>query len=236
MTDILREGYCVQYTCIYSGFACFQAITGVRDRLLRSTTKPIEIHFWDTAEAAAAWLDSIGYEINDPVPVGIGHMRIGVRHFAAEWVDPQWCLGSLFEVPAHLRRPRVALDSIPTPEPEPPPPPPVTALPSRDNTPQPIPDPPTPAPPKPRPYRPSNGSEGDAFEGRWCERCAGFFGGHCNILVRAFAHEIGEPQYPSEWVYGESGPTCTSFRDRATLPPPPPRKRIRPLAGQGSLF
>ncbi len=97
--EVLRFGHAVQYLSCHTGFACFQAITGVADRLLRSTTTPECIAFWATAESATAWLQSIGYRPGDAVPIGVGHMTIGVRPFASDLVDPEWCRGSLFEVP-----------------------------------------------------------------------------------------------------------------------------------------
>lgn len=52
-------------------------------------------------------------------------MTISVRPLRLDQVDPEWCRGSLFEVPASLQRPRVALDALPAePAPAPPPPPP----------------------------------------------------------------------------------------------------------------
>lgn len=69
------------------------------------------------------------------------------------------------------------------------------------------------------PYRPSNGTEGDAFISRWCSKCKhnasarendGFDG--CDILVRTFALAITDPDYPVEWRQdGPSGPRCTTF-------------------------
>jgi hypothetical protein len=65
-----------------------------------------------------------------------------------------------------------------------------------------------------KPYRPSNGSEGMIFEGRWCDRCAKDDPEEgCGIMLRAMLHEIHEPEYPREWVQGSKGenPHCTAF-------------------------
>lgn len=68
-----------------------------------------------------------------------------------------------------------------------------------------------------RPYRPSNGAEGMDFEARFCARCHWWQGDErgCPIQAGAFLHQVGEPGYPSQWVYGEDGPTCTSFAARS---------------------
>jgi len=57
-----------------------------------------------------------------------------------------------------------------------------------------------------QPYRPSNGSEGDAFMARWCFKCIKESG--CSILMGAMAGKS-----PKQWVQDESGPKCTSFQD-----------------------
>lgn len=63
-------------------------------------------------------------------------------------------------------------------------------------------------------YRPSNGTEGEMFESEFCEHCErdrawreawqtdgdpGNVKG-CDILARALAFGIDDPQYPREWV------------------------------------
>jgi len=75
-------------------------------------------------------------------------------------------------------------------------------------------------------YRPSNGSEGEAFMESWCAYCvrdkewngtlpAGKEATDedwCEIIGRTFAHDVSEPEYPIEWQYGEDGqPKCTAF-------------------------
>ena len=61
-------------------------------------------------------------------------------------------------------------------------------------------------------YRPSNGTEGDLFISGNCYHCMED-GDNCEILHRTFAHDVEDPEYPSEWQYGTDGqPTCTAFR------------------------
>lgn len=77
------------------------------------------------------------------------------------------------------------------------------------------------------PYRPSNGSEGNAFEGVFCEFCAhdkdwrewlegeqeGEAPEPCPIWSNCVALSIGDEEYPKELVIGEDGqPTCTNFK------------------------
>lgn len=61
------------------------------------------------------------------------------------------------------------------------------------------------------PYRPSNGTEGMVFEAHFCDRCARDAGQDCPIHTAALVFDIGEPEYPAEWVEGEGGPACTAF-------------------------
>ena len=80
-------------------------------------------------------------------------------------------------------------------------------------------------------YRPSNGTEGSIFEGRWCERCG--INRICQIMNRAFMHDIDEPEYPKQWIRVDGVPLCTSFTD----PEKCRRSRMRkPAKGQISLF
>jgi hypothetical protein len=79
-------------------------------------------------------------------------------------------------------------------------------------------------------YRPSCGSEGADFMAIFCDRCvrdeafqrdpANNDG--CFIAARTMAHDVNDPEYPSEWIYGEDGrPTCTAFDPITHLPTPP---------------
>lgn len=71
-----------------------------------------------------------------------------------------------------------------------------------------------------QPYRPSTGTEGAAFQERWCDQCArdaAFrddpdFGTGCQIVADTFALDITNPKYPKEWVFDREGrPCCTAF-------------------------
>lgn len=92
----------------------------------------------------------------------------------------------------------------------------------------------------PRKYRPSNGSEGEAFMGRWCEKCADYpladseeeFNDKCAILPATFATDVNNPEYPAEWITDEHGPRCTAFRDAETAEP----RRAPDAPGQLVMF
>lgn len=75
-----------------------------------------------------------------------------------------------------------------------------------------------------KPYRPSNGSEGMAFEAAFCADCHYEdrdrndpldMSDGCNILARALAFQIGDPEYPKEWIR-DPDPRCTYFRKLGT--------------------
>jgi hypothetical protein len=68
-------------------------------------------------------------------------------------------------------------------------------------------------------YRPSNGTEGDLFYGRWCagcererafredERADG-----CAIFSETLITGVDDPEYPRQWRQdGPRGPRCTAF-------------------------
>jgi hypothetical protein len=59
------------------------------------------------------------------------------------------------------------------------------------------------------PYMPSNGSEGDAFEGKWCNRCKKQY--DADILCDILASALFYGTQPTEWVYDNGVPTCTAF-------------------------
>lgn len=67
-------------------------------------------------------------------------------------------------------------------------------------------------------YQPSNGTEGEGFIDEFCMHCV-----HCNpdpegkkqcnILMRSLAFSIGDPEYPTEWIYNDKDqPTCTAHK------------------------
>lgn len=69
-----------------------------------------------------------------------------------------------------------------------------------------------------KPYRPANGTAGMAFDDAWCARCQRDAAWRedenaatCDILTRTLIHDIGDPEYPAEWVEDEAGPRCTAF-------------------------
>lgn len=78
-------------------------------------------------------------------------------------------------------------------------------------------------------YRPGNGSEGDWFKGKFCDRCV-----HdrewrehernpCQILNATLCLHTDEEGYPAEWRYDENDrPTCTAFKEDASVPEPVP--------------
>ena len=65
-------------------------------------------------------------------------------------------------------------------------------------------------------YRPSNGTEGECFQSKWCNNCihddfkAEKF---CSILGDTLAYDIDDPKYPKEWISDEKGPRCTNFAE-----------------------
>lgn len=84
-------------------------------------------------------------------------------------------------------------------------------------------------------YRPSNGSEGDAFMAAWCCHCER--GVHpCEILALTMALEIDHFRYPPEWVedldqpFPFRQPRCTAFRDLQGQPPATPIPDPRQLS------
>lgn len=82
-----------------------------------------------------------------------------------------------------------------------------------------------------RPYRPANGTEGMIFDDAWCSRCehdrhwretgddAESEALPCPILSSAFLFNIGDPEYPAQWIEDDvewptsSNPRCTAFQE-----------------------
>ena len=67
-------------------------------------------------------------------------------------------------------------------------------------------------------YRPSCGSEGMDFMADFCDRCKHDYafqkgiGDSCLIAANTMAYQIGDPNYPKEWIDDpETGPRCTAF-------------------------
>lgn len=70
-----------------------------------------------------------------------------------------------------------------------------------------------------RPYRPSNGTEGMIFLSQFCHQCAHEKYHHtlddgdkaCEIYTSTLVYDLGDSEYPSEWVYDSLGnPRCTA--------------------------
>lgn len=67
-------------------------------------------------------------------------------------------------------------------------------------------------------YRPSNGTEGEAFMDHFCYKCINLDPNpdgkrQCEILMRSMCHNIHDPAYPSEWCYDDyNHPVCTAWR------------------------
>lgn len=94
-----------------------------------------------------------------------------------------------------------------------------------------------------RPYRPSNGTEGEAFIESHCERCikdaAVNRGGDdpdwdhgCQILARTLATDIADANYPKEWIETDDGPMCTAYVPDEGQDPNQPSRRELEAAGQ----
>lgn len=74
-------------------------------------------------------------------------------------------------------------------------------------------------------YQPSNGTEGEIFESKFCRRCKhGEFletgmshdPDHCcDIWARTIFHNPKDPEYPDEWQRTEDGifGICTAFEE-----------------------
>ena len=76
------------------------------------------------------------------------------------------------------------------------------------------------------PYRPGNGTEGDYFMNKWCDRCVKDDPGnevYCRILAASMAFDLKDEGYPRDtWVYFNGKPTCLAFKDRDDSTPEPP--------------
>lgn len=62
-----------------------------------------------------------------------------------------------------------------------------------------------------RPFYPSNSDHGYWFESKFCQNCAGYFNGHCRVLINAMA--FGKSDH---WVYLDDQETCKKFKDKLT--------------------
>jgi len=98
-----------------------------------------------------------------------------------------------------------------------------------------------------RPYRPSNGTEGMAFTDAFCDRCERDARYRktdnpeyaCKILSATLIHDIGDKDYPKEWIQDDDGsnPRCTAFQAEAKPKTKAGTPVGRPDDGKtGSLF
>lgn len=65
-------------------------------------------------------------------------------------------------------------------------------------------------------WRPSNASEGMAFENEWCCRCAkqgDEDNGFCHIQGWTQAVSVDDPNYPREWQIRNDRPVCTAWQE-----------------------
>lgn len=63
-------------------------------------------------------------------------------------------------------------------------------------------------------YRPSNGTEGKMFFNEFCDRCKKI--SDCEIIGKTMAFDMDDPEYPTEWQYGEDGqPVCMAFEQES---------------------
>lgn len=77
-------------------------------------------------------------------------------------------------------------------------------------------------------YRPSSGTEGEAFFATWCSHCKRDLsmsegkdldtcgpGEVCELIANSMAFDIDHEGYPKEWIYGADGrPRCLAFEHK----------------------
>lgn len=69
-------------------------------------------------------------------------------------------------------------------------------------------------------YRPSNSTEGEMFEAKFCDRCehdrvtreTGDYSKGCPILATTLLLDTSDPLYPVEWVWERGNPVCKAFK------------------------
>ena len=63
-----------------------------------------------------------------------------------------------------------------------------------------------------RKYIPSNGTEGEIFMDKFCDRCFYDHNENCEIIVGTMVYDLEDNEYPEEWTYDENDqPICTKF-------------------------
>lgn len=92
---------------------------------------------------------------------------------------------------------------------------------------------------EPESYRPSNGTEGEAFMNTWCGKCVrdrarweDDEADGCEIIANAMALNVDDPSYPREWIISpdHGRPICTAFTTDPDGPAPlDPCAVVRPL-------
>ena len=61
-------------------------------------------------------------------------------------------------------------------------------------------------------YRPSNGTEGEAFYALWCADCRYDINENCPVYAATLAYGLDDPDYSDAWQYGADGqPLCDEF-------------------------
>lgn len=99
-------------------------------------------------------------------------------------------------------------------------------------------------------YQPSNGTEGQCFVDVWCRHCQRDLSmsadkpiddcdenERCDIIDRVMFYDIGDAQYPVEWVFRDDGqPSCTAFVPAGEPIPPPKDDRTIDMFGRDPLL
>lgn len=72
-------------------------------------------------------------------------------------------------------------------------------------------------------FKPVSVYEHELFYACVCRHCecdreyrkTGFNG--CDIIPKTMIYDLGDPEYPSEWIYRNNMPVCTAFKDNVVL-------------------
>ena len=82
-------------------------------------------------------------------------------------------------------------------------------------------------------YRPSNGTEGEWFQAKFCENCTKDSEARpCRILGYTMIFDVDDKDYPKQWVKDvgaewPGNPRCTAFSDRSLRKPRGRSSRVR---------
>jgi hypothetical protein len=63
-----------------------------------------------------------------------------------------------------------------------------------------------------KPYRPANGTEGEIFMSKFCEKCEYDRNEDCEIILLSMCNYTTDPDYPKYWIYKNGKPICTKFK------------------------